>query len=156
MYHKQKNCLNNCFCMLIFLLRLLFCCTYYWFNRSSSNFSSRFSFSFAFGFFSFFKKRKISRNNYSLLIIVTRCRSLHHSLSFFVSLVVTRCHSLLFVATRCITRCHSLSLDASLACLFINDFIGISLVHKIPTFSNLKIMHSRKLKMWFPTIADDV
>ena len=154
MCQKQKNCLNNCFCMLIFLLRLLFCCTYYWFNRSSPKFSSWFSFSF--GFFSFFKKRKISQNNYSLLIIVTRGTTRCHSLYPLLSLVVTHCYSLPLVVLLVVTSCHSLSLDASLACLFINDFIGISLVHKIPTFSNLKIMHSRKLKMWFPTIANDV
>ena len=47
--------------------------------------------------------------------MVTRCRSLCHSLSFLVtrchslSFVVTRCHSLSFVVTRCTTRCHSLS-----------------------------------------------
>ena len=141
MYQKQKNCLNNCFCVLIFLLRLLFCCTYYWFNRSSPKFSSWFN--FPFGFFSFFKKRKISRNNYSLLIIVTRYTTRSQLLYDFLSLVVTHYYLLPRVVLLVVTSYHSLSLDASLACLFINDFIGISLVHKIPTFSNLKIMHPR-------------
>ena len=52
------------------------------------------------------KKRKISRDGYSLSFLITRC----HSLSF----VITRCHSLslavLIVVTSCTTHYHSLSL----------------------------------------------
>ena len=54
---------------------------------------------------------------HSLLLVVIgclRCLLLYHSLSLVVPLVVTRCttrcHSLSFVVTRCTTRCHSLSL----------------------------------------------
>ena len=39
----------------------------------------------------------------------TRCHSLYHSLSFFVSLAVILCHSFSFT----VTRCHSLSLVVS-------------------------------------------
>ena len=52
------------------------------------------------------KKRKISRNGHSLLLVVP--------------LVVIRGRLLSFVVTRCTTRCHSLPLDVPL-CLFIND-----------------------------------
>ena len=55
-----------------------------------------------------------------VLLTVTLCYLLYHSLSLVVipchllyyslSLVVIRCHSLSFVVTRCATRCHSLSL----------------------------------------------
>ena len=52
------------------------------------------------------KKRKISRDGYSLSFLITRC----HSLSF----VITRCHSLslavLIVVTSCTTHYHSLLL----------------------------------------------
>ena len=52
------------------------------------------------------KKRKISRDDYSLSFLITRC----HSLSF----VITRCHSLslavLIVVTSCTTHYHSLLL----------------------------------------------
>ena len=64
-----------------------------------------------------------------------RCHSLYYSLSLVVPLVVTRCitrcHSLSFIVTRChslyyslslvVTRCHSLSLNVLLVCLFKND-----------------------------------
>ena len=39
-------------------------------------------------------------------LVVTRCHSLYHSLSFVVTRCTTCCHSLSFV----VTRCHSLSL----------------------------------------------
>ena len=67
-----------------------------------------------------------------VLLAVTLCHLLHHSLS----LVVIRYHSLSLVVTRCATRCttrcthslslviircHSLSLDVQLICLFINN-----------------------------------
>ena len=59
---------------------------------------------------SYLKKRKVSRNGHSLTLIVIRC----HSLSFVVSLVVTRfttrCHSLSLVVIRCHPMYHSLSL----------------------------------------------
>ena len=90
-------------------------------------------------FLSYLKKRKISQNNHSLSFVVTcchllsfvviRCRSLSliviccHSLSLVVPLIVFRCHSLSFIVTRCNTYCHWLSLDVSLVCLFINDFL---------------------------------
>ena len=54
-----------------------------------------------------------------VLLTVTLCYLLYHSLSLVVipchllyyslSLVVIRCHSLSFVVTRCTTHCHSLS-----------------------------------------------
>ena len=50
--------------------------------------------------------REISRNNYSLPIIITCCHSLHHSLPLVVIRCTTHCHSLSVVATRGITRCH--------------------------------------------------
>ena len=90
-------------------------------------------------FLSYLKKRKISQKNHSLSFVVTfchllsfvviRCRSLSliviccHSLSLVVPLIVFRCHSLSFIVTRCNTCCHWLSLDVSLVCLFINDFL---------------------------------
>ena len=70
--------------------------------------------------FSYSKKRKITQNHHSLSLVIICCHSLSfdvircHSLSLIVPLVVTRCttrcHSLSFVVTRCTTRCHSLSL----------------------------------------------
>ena len=74
-------------------------------------------------------------------LVVIRCHSLYHPLSFLVTrcysllFLVTRCHSLSFVVTRChslyhsfslvvplvVTRCHSLSLNVPLVCLFINN-----------------------------------
>ena len=45
-----------------------------------------------------------------VLLLVTLCHLLHHSLSFVVTRRTTRCHSLSFVVTRCTTRCHSLPL----------------------------------------------
>ena len=75
------------------------------------------------GSFLFEKKKNLPK--WSLV----RCHPLYHSLS----LLVIRCHSLYhssnyslsFVVTLCITRCHSLSLDVPLACLLINDLVII-------------------------------
>ena len=70
--------------------------------------------------FSYSKKRTITQNDDSLSLVIICCHSLSfdvircHSLSLIVPLVVTRCttrcHSLSFVVTRCTTRFHSLSL----------------------------------------------
>ena len=99
---------------------------------------------------SYLKKRKVSRNDHSLSLVVVRCHSLYHllpfvitrchSLSFVVPLfchslatvvpfVVTRCHSLLLVVTLCTIRCHSLSIDLPLVCLFINDEILLDFLY---------------------------
>ena len=53
---------------------------------------------------------------FTFIRCTTRCYSLYHSLSFFVTrchsllFIVTRYHSLSLVVTRCTTRFHSLSL----------------------------------------------
>ena len=102
---------QTCFLLLIFLLRGLFVL-----NRCFSRFSSMFkAFSLGclvVGSWLIRKKRKISRNDHSLLLVVICCHSLYHSLpfvitcshllSFVVPLVVTCC--LLLVVTRFITR----------------------------------------------------
>ena len=73
-------------------------------------------------------------------LVVTRCTTCCHSLSF----IVICCHSLPFVVTRCTTHCHSLSLviircyslslDVPLVCLFINDVSSTD-----PAFAHLTL-----------------
>ena len=66
-------------------------------------------------FLSYSKRRKIDRNDKLLSFVITRCHSLHHSLSFVLPLVVTKC------STRCHLMYYSLTLDVTLLCLFKSD-----------------------------------
>ena len=54
-----------------------------------------------------------------VLLVVTICHSLYHSLS----LAVIRCHSFYHSLPLVVIRCHSLLLEVPLVCLFINDLL---------------------------------
>ena len=114
---------------------------------------------------SYLKKRKISRNTHSLLLVAIRCHSLYHSLSFVVicchslSLVVIRCYLLSLVVPLVVIRCHSLSLDVPLVCLFIDDLNRVALFLQSFCFTielmafqanNIKLCRSRQLLLFNP------
>ena len=88
--NQNQKCLNSFFLLLIFPFRDLFLLLI----QTSQGFSQGLKRKkFLRGrFLSYSKKRKISRNDHSLLFIVTRCttrcHSLYHTLLFVVPLVV--------------------------------------------------------------------
>ena len=95
MYHKQKNCLNSCFLLLVFFLQDLYLLLI---QQSSARFKGFSLGSLAEGSSLIQKKKKKRRKlakmttRYdSLSLMVISCHLLHHSLSF----VVTRCITLL-------------------------------------------------------------
>ena len=115
MYHRQRNCRNSCFLLLIFLLRSFFALSLIVPLQSPlQEFSSG-----CLGVDSSLTREKENWPKWPF--VVTCC----HSLSFVVTPCTTRCHSLRhllsFVVTLCTTRCHLLWLDVSIICLFIND-----------------------------------
>ena len=101
--NKQKNCLNSCFLLLMFLLSGVFCS----FFKVSSRFKEFSLGCLVVGSSLIRKKEKLAAMTtrcHSLSLIVTCCGTCFHSLYHSLPFVVTHCHSLSLVFTRCITR----------------------------------------------------
>ena len=96
-------------------------------------------------FLSYLRKRTFSRNDHSMSFAFTR----YHSLSLVVTRCTTHCHTLSFVVPLvirfCTIHCHSLSHDVSLVCYFVNN-------HLMVTIYGLTVFWSNCLKVYWKVL----